>query len=186
MRFSKTTVEGVKLVEFDRYVDDRGTFRRLWSQREAADANIGRAIVQSSISVTSRRGTLRGMHFQLPPSREDKVVQCLRGRIFDVALDLRAKSTSYLQHFGTELSEEQPRALYIPAGCAHGFLTLTDDCTVLYMMTDYYNSALSTGVRWDDPAFSIAWPERPAELLERDRTYPDFDDKSVRGFAGYR
>jgi dTDP-4-dehydrorhamnose 3,5-epimerase len=173
------------LVEFVKHVDERGTFRRLWSQREAAAANVGRPVVQSSLSVTSRRGTLRGMHFQLPPSREDKIVQCVRGRIFDVALDLRRRSPTYLEHFGAELSEERPRALFIPAGCAHGFLTLADDSAVLYMMTDYYDPALSTGVRWNDPAFGIQWPEQPRELLERDRTYPDFDERTVDGFAAY-
>ncbi len=184
MKFRPTTVLGVQLVDFVRHADDRGTFRRIWSQREASAAGV-RPIVQSSLSVTLRRGTLRGMHFQLAPSREDKIVQCVRGRIFDVALDLRRGSATYLQHYGTELAEDRPNALYIPAGCAHGFLTLADDCAVLYMMTDVYDASLSTGVRWDDPAFAIAWPDRPRELLERDGSYPDFDEKTVDGFAAY-
>ncbi len=125
------------------------------------------------------------MHFQLAPSREDKVVHCVRGRIYDVALDLRSHSASYLSHFGIELSASGSQALFIPAGCAHGFLTLTDDCAVLYMMTDFYDPALSTGVRWDDPVFAIAWPEKPLEILERDAQYPDFDPRSVDGFADY-
>jgi dTDP-4-dehydrorhamnose 3,5-epimerase len=186
LRFSATTLHGAKVIEFDRHVDERGTFRRVWSEREAKLADIERPIVQSSLSVTKRRGTLRGMHFQLAPSREDKIVQCVRGRIFDVALDLRRSSPTYLQHFGVELSEESASALFIPAGCAHGFLTRTEDCGVLYMMTDYYDSSLSTGVRWNDPAFAIAWPEQPLEMLERDRSYPDFNAKTVDGFAAYR
>lgn len=183
MKFIETSVSGVMLVEFDCHIDERGSFRRLWSQHEAESANVGRPIVQSSVSITRRRGTLRGMHFQLPPSREDKIVQCVRGRIFDVALDLRRNSTTYLKHFGTELSETQPSAVFIPTGCAHGFLTLDDECTVIYMMTDYYDPVLSTGVRWNDPAFAISWPEEPTELLERDNSYGDFDEKVVEAFG---
>lgn len=185
MQFLPTTVTGAKIVDFERHVDERGTFRRLWSEREAREAGAVRPIVQSSLSVTIRSGTLRGLHFQVPPSREDKVVQCVRGRIFDVALDLRRNSPTYLRHYGIELSQDVPRAFFIPSGCAHGFLTLTDDCAVLYMMTDYYDSTLSAGVRWDDPAFGIAWPARPKEILPRDAAYPDFDQETVDGFAAY-
>jgi dTDP-4-dehydrorhamnose 3,5-epimerase len=142
-------------------------------------------IEQTSLSVSKRRGTLRGMHFQLPPSREGKLVTCVRGRIFDVALDLRPRSRSFLRHFGVELKDDEPRSLFIPPGCAHGFLTLTDDCAILYMMTDFYEPTLSTGVRWNDPAFGIAWPEQPTEVLDRDATYPDFDPRTVDGFADY-
>lgn len=185
MHFDRTAVEGVFVVETLAHSDPRGSFRRLWCRQEAEAAHVRGDIVQTSLSVTTRRGTLRGMHFQLPPSREDKVVTCVRGRIFDVALDLRPKSPTYLRHVGVELAEDQPRALYIPAGCAHGFLTLTDDCAVLYMMTDFYDPSLARGVRWDDPAFGIAWPEKPTEILERDAHYPDFDPRTVDGFAEY-
>lgn len=185
MKFTETAVSGVMLVDFDRHVDDRGSFRRLWSQRDADAAKVGKAIVQSSVSITRKRGTLRGMHFQLPPSREDKVVQCIRGKIFDVALDLRRNSPTYLKYFAAELGETRPSALFIPAGCAHGFLTLDDECTVIYMMTDYYDPRLSTGVRWNDPAFAISWPEKPTEILERDSHYRDFDESIVEGFATY-
>jgi len=156
MRFAPTPIRGVSVVDTEPREDVRGSFRRLWCQNEATGAGLPADIVQTSLSVNKRRGTLRGMHFQLAPSREGKVVHCVRGRIFDVALDLRRNSTSYLQHFGLELSSAGSKALFIPPGCAHGFLTLTDDCSVLYMMTDYYDPALSTGVRWDDAAFAIA------------------------------
>jgi dTDP-4-dehydrorhamnose 3,5-epimerase len=125
------------------------------------------------------------MHYQIAPSREGKLIHCVRGRIHDVALDLRPRSPSYLQHFGVDLSPEGATGFFIPPGCAHGFLTLTDDVAVLYMMSDYYDPALSRGVRWDDPAFGIAWPERPREMLERDGSYPDFDPRTVDGFVDY-
>jgi dTDP-4-dehydrorhamnose 3,5-epimerase len=124
------------------------------------------------------------MHFQLPPSREDKLVQCVAGHIYDVALDLRPNSTTFLRHFGTDLTANEPRALFIPAGCAHGFLTRTENCIVIYTMTDYYDADLSRGVRWNDPAFSISWPEEPIEILPRDAYYPDFDVAAIEPFSG--
>lgn len=175
MNFVATGIEGVVLIESERHVDERGSFRRAWCKRAFEEANLPSPMVQISLSETERRGTLRGLHFQGPPSHEAKLVQCVTGRIFDVALDLRPDSPTFLQHFGTELSREAGSALLIPAGCAHGFLTLSDDCTALYMMTDYYAPELARGVRWNDPAFSIQWPAEPSEILERDANYPDFD-----------
>ena len=185
MRFQGTPLAGVKVIDTAPHTDTRGSFRRLWCSREFSAENVPRPIVQASLSETARRGTLRGLHFQLPPSREDKLVQCVSGCIFDVALDLRPDSASYLAHVGVELSGTNGRALFIPAGCAHGFLTLTDNCAVLYMMTDYYDPALSTGVRWNDPRFAIQWPEQPKEILPRDAEYPDFDDTMAARFARY-
>ncbi|HVZ16545.1 MAG TPA: dTDP-4-dehydrorhamnose 3,5-epimerase family protein [Terriglobales bacterium] len=186
MLFTQTSLHGVVLVDTEPKEDIRGSFRRLWCQREVAAAALPTRIVQTSLSVTNRRGTLRGMHFQLPPSREDKLIHCVRGRIFDVALDLRRGSPSYLRHFSVELAASDSKALFIPSGCAHGFLTLSDDCSVLYMMTDFYDPALQSGVRWDDPAFAIDWPERPKEILPRDASYVDFDPGSVDGFSDGR
>jgi dTDP-4-dehydrorhamnose 3,5-epimerase len=183
VRFKSTLVQGVASIETEPKVDKRGSFARVWCQREFQAAGWSRPIVQSSLSVNKNRGTLRGLHFQLPPSREDKLVHCVQGRIFDVALDLRKRSPTFLAHFGIELSAEAGNAVFIPAGCAHGFLTLTDDCIVLYMMTDYYDANLSSGVRWNDPAFSISWPEVPTEILERDAGYPDFESRAVESFA---
>jgi dTDP-4-dehydrorhamnose 3,5-epimerase len=178
-----TPLEGVLIVDTMPHEDHRGTFRRLWCQREigAATGNV----VQSSLSETRKRGTLRGMHFQSAPSREGKLISCVRGRIYDVALDLRPKSPSYLRHFGIDLQASDRRSLYIPPGCAHGFLTLADDSAVLYMMSDFYEPALTRGVRWNDPAFGIVWPERPQEMMERDAAYPDFDPRTVDGFVDY-
>jgi dTDP-4-dehydrorhamnose 3,5-epimerase len=173
------------VVEAIPHRDVRGSFRRLWCHEEFAEHGLLTQIVQVSLSDTKRCGTLRGMHFQLPPSREGKLVQCVAGRIYDVALDLRRRSPSFLAHFGLELSPETNRALFIPAGCAHGFLTLADDCTVLYMTTDFYHPALSAGVRWNDPRFKITWPAQPTEILPRDAHYADFDDDIADKFADY-
>jgi dTDP-4-dehydrorhamnose 3,5-epimerase len=141
--------------------------------------------VQTSLSQTARRLTLRGMHFQLPPSREGKLVQCVGGRIYDVAVDLRPQSASYLQYFGVELAADRPVGLFIPPGCAHGFLTLTDHCSIVYMMTDFYDPALYGGVRWNDPRLGIEWPHKPVEILERDAEFPDLDDAMTGRFAEY-
>ncbi|HXH61549.1 MAG TPA: dTDP-4-dehydrorhamnose 3,5-epimerase [Fimbriimonadaceae bacterium] len=183
MKFTATNIEGVTVVETQPQGDARGSFRRVWCQRTFQKEGLPAQIVQSSLSVNTRRGTLRGMHFQLPPSREDKLVQCVTGAIYDVALDLRPKSRTFLGHCGIELSQSNNRALFIPSGCAHGFITLDDSCTVLYMMTDFYAPELSSGVRWNDPAFEIEWPVAPTEILPRDASYPDFDPKLVAPFA---
>lgn len=185
MDFSRTAVDGVYLLRSESLEDSRGSFQRLWCQRAAEANGLSRPIVQVSLSETRRERTLRGMHFQIAPSREEKIVRCLVGSIFDVALDLRPRSRTYLRHFGTVLSGEDQQALLIPAGCAHGHLTLTRNCAVLYMMTDYYEPELSRGVRWNDPAFAIEWPSTPHEILPRDADYPDFEPRIVDGFADY-
>ena len=185
MHFSETSIAGLAVVKHNRLNDSRGSFRRLWCEREFADGRLPGPVVQISLSETQHQGTLRGMHFQLPPSREGKLVQCIRGRIHDVAVDLRPKSASFLSHFGLELAATEDLALFIPAGCAHGFLTLTDDCAVLYMMTDFYDPALAAGVRWDDPRLGIRWPRLPQEILPRDADYPDLDPATLEGFADY-
>jgi dTDP-4-dehydrorhamnose 3,5-epimerase len=186
VRFVASAIQGVEIVEGVSHSDERGSFRRLWCRREfGPDAGTHADIVQASLSQNLRRGTLRGMHFQVAPSRESKLVQCVAGKIYDVALDLRPASKTYLSHFGLELAAHEPRALLIPPGCAHGFLTLTDHSAVVYMMTDYYEPKLSCGVRWNDPRFGIRWPSEPTEMLPRDAAYPDFDAALVQGFTAY-
>lgn len=183
MQVVATRVNGAKLVELDRMEDERGFFARLHCDREFAALGLPPHIVQTSLSQTRRRGMLRGLHFQLAPSREGKVVRCLRGRVFDVVLDLRPDSPSYLQHDGAELANG--RGLYLPPGCAHGFQALEDDCLILYQMSDDYRPDLAAGVRWNDPAFAIAWPISNPTINERDRGYPDFDARLVAAFKGY-
>jgi dTDP-4-dehydrorhamnose 3,5-epimerase len=155
--------------------DDRGFFARTWCREEFARGGIAVDMVQASISHNRLAGTLRGMHFTWPPSLEAKLVRCERGQVRDVILDLRPASPAFLQHFAVTLDDEQRNALYIPQGVAHGFQTLADESTVLYMMTDFYRPELAGGVRFDDFAFGISWPLAVSSIVERDHTYPDFD-----------
>jgi len=164
-----TPLDGVRVVEPERHADERGFFARTY------DVEVLGPVVQMSTSFNARAGTLRGMHHQAEPHGEDKLVRCTRGAIFDVAVDLRPGSPTLHRWFGTELSEENGLALYIPAGLAHGFQTLRDDSEVLYAMSTPYVPGAGRGVRWDDPAFAIAWPDPPSggrRMAERDATYP--------------
>lgn len=162
------------VVEPERLADERGFFARTFCAREFAAHGLDSRLVQCSLSFNPRRGTLRGMHYQEGPHGEGKLVRCTRGRIHDVALDLRRDSATFRHHVAVELSAENRLALYLPPGVAHGFLTLEDDCEVAYQMSEFFDPAAGRGVRFDDPAFGIAWPA-PVELVSaRDRSYPDF------------
>lgn len=174
MRLRETTVDGVFVVEPERVEDERGFFARTWCAGELAGAGLDPSLSQCSISFNTRRGTLRGMHFQRAPFEESKVVRCTRGRIYDVALDLRPGSPTFRASVGVELTAENRLALYVPKGCAHGFLTLEDASEVLYLISAPFTPGASAGVRWDDPAFAIEWPARPAVISTRDASYPDF------------
>ncbi len=175
MRFQTLGIAGAALVRIEPHTDERGFFARTVCAREFEAHGLRADFVQSSISLNHRRGTVRGLHLQWPPSQEHKLVRCLRGAIFDVLLDLRPGQPTYLSHLAFELSGDNRDALYIPAGVAHGFQTLADDSEVLYQMTDFHAPELATGVRWDDPAFGIEWPQRPATVIAaRDAGYPDF------------
>jgi len=175
MLLRETPLRGAFLVDIEPHRDSRGFFARTWCSREFAAHGLSGALVQTSISRNERRGTIRGMHTQLPPSNEAKLVRCTRGAIYDVIIDLDPQSPSYLLHFGVELSADKYNALYIPPLMLHGFQTLQDQSEVLYQMTDFYAPELGYGVRWNDPAFAIAWPIRdPITILARDGEYPDF------------
>lgn len=174
MIFTPTPLEGVWLVDLDRHVDERGWFARCWCQREFAEHGLDSRLAQASLSFNRRRGTVRGMHYQRAPYGEVKLVRCIRGALFDVALDLRPASPSYRQWRGFELSGESGRALYIPEGVAHGFQTLGPDTEVLYQMSTAYVPEAAAGVRPDDPAFAIAWPLPVSCLSARDAAWPDF------------
>jgi dTDP-4-dehydrorhamnose 3,5-epimerase len=159
----------------ERARDDRGAFFRSFCEAEFAAAGIAFRPVQASISENPRRHTLRGMHWQAPPSEERKLIRCIRGAVHDVALDLRPGSATRLRHVAVTLSAEAGNAILIPAGCGHGFLTLTDDAALEYMMDVPFALGLGRGARWDDPAFGITWPAPPALISPRDATWPDFD-----------
>lgn len=175
MKFSGTAIPGAQLVEIERRADQRGFFARVWCEAEAAAHGLPSRMVQASVSQNDRRGTLRGMHFQWPPSQEGKLVRCETGAVCDVIVDLRPESGAFLQHLAVELDSVAGNALFIPPGCAHGFQTLREDTRVLYMMTDLHAPHLADGVRFDDSAFGIAWPLEVSVIAERDAAYPDFD-----------
>lgn len=175
MIITPTAVEGVHEIALQPHEDERGSFARIFCRREFEAAGLASTLAQCNLSTNRKRGTLRGLHYQAAPSQEAKVVRCVQGAIHDVALDLRADSRSHLRHHAAELSADNGTALYIPPGCAHGFQTLEDDSVVLYLMTDFYRPELGRGVRWNDPAFDIPWPIDDPIILDRDRSYPDFD-----------
>lgn len=175
MRIAPTGLQGPCLIEIDRNADARGFFARLWCRREFREHHIDMEVVQVSISHNATAGTLRGLHFQWPPSREAKLVRCQRGCIHDVIVDLRPDSPTFTQHAAFELDSQRHNALYVPAGFAHGFQTLEADTDIVYMMSDYYRPDLQDGVRHDDPAFGISWPLPVSSISPRDHDYPDFD-----------
>ena len=174
MRFVSTEVDGAMVVEFEGHADSRGYFARTFCEEEFARAGIAIRIVQTNISRNPERLTLRGMHYQAEPHGEPKIVQCVRGRIFDVAVDLRPHSPTFRRWAGVELGPENNRVFYIPAGCAHGFLTLEADSDIVYLMGAPFVPGSGRGVRWNDPAFGIAWPEKPVEMSGRDGQFAEF------------
>jgi dTDP-4-dehydrorhamnose 3,5-epimerase len=175
MIFEALPVAGAVLVKIEANHDQRGFFARTFCAREFAAHGLPPAVVQASISYNELRGTVRGMHFQWPDSREDKLVRCIRGSILDVLLDLRPSSGTYLQHCAVELDDVERSAVFIPHGLAHGFQTLADKTEVLYQMTDFFAPDLGDGVRWNDSAFGICWPQPPTMISERDANYLDFN-----------
>lgn len=174
MIFEATPIPGAFVVRPEPHADERGYFARLWCRDEFAAHGIDVQMVQSSVSYNRTAGTLRGMHYSLPPSKEGKLVRCQRGAVHDVVIDLRPDSITFKQHFALHLDAHSHFALYIPPGLAHGFQTLVDDTEVIYMMTDFYRPELAAGVHHADPAFGICWPRPVACIAERDRLYLPF------------
>jgi dTDP-4-dehydrorhamnose 3,5-epimerase len=175
VNFEPTALEGAVVVNLDRHPDNRGFFARTWCAREFAAQGLPSILAQCSVSWNERRHTLRGMHWEASPQVESKLVRCTRGAIFDVIVDLRPESPSYLQHVGLCLRANDHRAVFIPPGMAHGFLTVEDETEVLYQMDSFYAPDAERGARWDDPALAISWPAAPAVISERDRTFPAFE-----------
>lgn len=177
MRFEPTPLEGVWMIELEPIADERGWFARTFDAQEFRSRGLDPAVAQCNASFNARAGTLRGMHYQADPHGEPKLVRCVRGAIFDVAVDVRAGSATRGRWYGTELSAANGRMLYISAGLAHGFQTLADDSEVLYQMGHEYVPGAGRGVRWDDPAFGIEWPPAPPGgrvISEKDAGYADF------------
>lgn len=174
MIFTETRVRGVWVIEPERKADARGFFARTWCQAEFGKHGLNSNLAQCSISHNKRKGTIRGMHFQDKPWPEVKLIRCTMGAIYDVALDLRRDSPTFKQWVAEELSAENRRMLYVPQGCAHGFQTLKDNTEVYYQMSESYHPEAAGGVRWNDPAFSIAWPLADVVVSDRDDRFPDF------------
>jgi dTDP-4-dehydrorhamnose 3,5-epimerase len=174
MRLQATGLKDVKLVEIEPVKDERGFFARTFCAQEFAAAGLATAFVQHSISYTKRAGTVRGMHFQRPPHEEIKFIRCLAGAIYDVLIDIRPGSPTYMQWGAYELAAGDGRQLYVPTGFAHGFQTLAPETEVGYMMTAFYAPEAAAGIRHDDPAFKIVWPLPVTDISSKDRSWPRF------------
>jgi dTDP-4-dehydrorhamnose 3,5-epimerase len=172
MIFTESPLSGAYVVELERLVDERGFFARSYCADEFAARGLGPELRQCSVSYNARKGTLRGMHYQGAPHEEHKLVRCTAGAIFDVIVDIRASSPTYRRWFAAELSSANRTALFIPSGFAHGFMSLSDDAEVYYMISVPHAPQSSRGYRWNDPAFAIQWPMAPAVLSARDADYP--------------
>jgi dTDP-4-dehydrorhamnose 3,5-epimerase len=174
MTFQETKLRGLFEIHLDLNPDERGFFARTWCQREFKRNGLNPTLVQCSVSFNARAGTLRGLHYQAPPYPEAKLVRCTRGAIYDVVVDLRPDSPAFKDWIGTVITNTNRKMVYVPEGCAHGFLTLEDETEVFYQMSEFYHPDLARGVRWNDPAFGIEWPGEVKQMSERDRAYPDF------------
>lgn len=174
MVFTDTGLTGAFLVDLVAVEDERGFFARSWCIREFEAQGLSPRLVQCNVSFNRARGTLRGMHYQVSPHQEAKLVRCTRGAIYDVIVDLRPQSATYLRSFGAALTADNRRAMYVPEDFAHGFLTLSDESEVFYQMSQFYTPDAGRGIRWNDPALAIEWPEPVRLVSDRDRTFPDF------------
>jgi dTDP-4-dehydrorhamnose 3,5-epimerase len=174
MMFRETKVTGAFEIDVELRQDERGFFARTWCQAEFSSKGLDPDLVQCSISYNARRGTLRGMHYQESPSAETKVVRCTMGAAYDVVIDLRPDSPTYKDWMAVLLTAEKRNMVYVPKGCAHGFLTMDNETEVFYQMSEFYRPESARGVRWNDPAFEVVWPAGIEVISERDRTFPDF------------
>jgi dTDP-4-dehydrorhamnose 3,5-epimerase len=180
MKFTETPLSGAFILEVNKLEDDRGFFGRSWCRKELEEHGIMSNICQINTSRTLRKGTIRGMHFQADPWQEQKFVRCTRGRIFDVMVDLRPESPTFLKWFGTELTEDNYKIAFIPENFAHGFVSLVDDCEVYYPVTQFYTPGAEHGFRWNDPLVNIQWPVEIQHASEKDRNHPDLDINQIK------
>lgn len=174
MRFTETPLKGSYLIEITKINDERGFFGRSWCKNEMQQAGLVAEIAQINTSLSRHRGTLRGLHFQVAPFQECKMIRCTRGAVFDVIVDLRPESSTFRRWFGAELNADNHLALYSPKGFAQGFVTLVDDTEISYFTSEFYAPGKDRGIRWDDPQFGIRLPLAPAVISDKDRTWPNF------------
>jgi dTDP-4-dehydrorhamnose 3,5-epimerase len=177
MKFIETPLKGAYLIDLEKHGDNRGFFGRMFCIDEFIKHGLDGRMVQANNSFSSEEGTLRGLHYQLPPKSETKLVRCIKGSFYDVILDLRLESNTFGHSFGAILSEENRRMMYVPKGFAHGFLTLEENSEVIYLVSEFYSKELERGIRWDDPKFKIQWPELPKIVSSRDQNHPNFDSE---------
>ena len=175
MKFTETPIKGVFTIELEKRGDDRGFFARLFCEREFQQHGLNPRIVQGNNSVSRYRGTLRGIHYQLAPKAEDKTFRCVRGSLFDVVIDLRPESPTFLKHFATELTAENRTMIHVPQGCANSFLTLEDNTEIFYLASEFYSPEHERGIRYNDPKLGIQWPMEPVVISDKDRNHPDFN-----------
>jgi dTDP-4-dehydrorhamnose 3,5-epimerase len=175
MIFIETELEGAFVIQPQRLEDERGFFARTWCQREFGEHGLGTKWVQCNISFNKTEGTLRGMHYQVAPYKEAKLLRCTMGAIYDVIIDLRPESSTFMQHFAVVLTAQNRTMLYVPEGFAHGFLTQEDDTEVFYQMSEFYVTECARGLRWDDPQLGIQWQGDVRVISDRDRNHPDFN-----------
>ena len=174
MLFHPLPLKGAYLIDLNKQGDDRGFFARFFCQKEFKDLGIDINVTQVNNSLSKDKGTLRGLHYQLPPKQEDKIVRCLSGSIYDVIIDLRPESPTFKQHYGATLSAENRTMMLVPKGFAHAFLTLEKNTEVIYLVTETYSPELERGIRWNDPEFNIQWPIPPAIISDKDQQHPNF------------
>lgn len=171
MIFHSTPLQGAYVIDLEPFKDDRGLFARTFCEREFEQIHHEKKFVQMNHSLNKHKGTLRGLHYQKPPFAEIKLIRCIRGSVWDVLVDIRKESPTFMQHFGVELSEQNMRMIYIPKGFAHGFQTLEDDTALIYHHTEFYTPSSEGGLKYDDPALNIQWKMPPSVMSEKDQNY---------------
>ena len=176
MKFSQTKLKGAYFIEIEKLTDDRGFFARSWCQKEFEDHGLDYGFVQANVSYNHKKGTIRGMHYQIAPYQECKLIRCTRGAIYDVIIDLRQDSPTYKQWTGVELTAGNYTMFFVPQDFAHGFQTLTDETEITYQVSQFYTPGSEKGIRFDDPAFSIQWPQDVSVISDKDASWPDFED----------
>jgi dTDP-4-dehydrorhamnose 3,5-epimerase len=174
MKFKKTKLKGAYVIEIEKLSDERGFFARAWCQKEFEAKGLNADLAQANVSYNSKMGTIRGMHYQIAPYQECKLIRCTRGAIYDVIIDLRPDSPTYKQWTGVELTSDNYTMFFVPEDFAHGFQTLADDTEITYQVSQFYTPGSEQGIRFDDPAFNIRWPQEVTIISDKDRTWPDF------------
>lgn len=176
MIFHEISLPGAYVIDLEKREDERGFFARAFCRTEFQERNLCEKIVQINNSEAYKKGTLRGLHYQLAPKAETKIVRCIKGSLYDVIVDLRTTSTTFGKYFGTELSAENRRMMYVPKGFAHGFITLEENTEAFYLVDEFYAPEQERGIRWNDPKFNIDWPLEPTVVSEKDLKHPDFNE----------